>query len=297
MLPNNSPFMPYAVQRSVRMSTYEQKNQQQLFQDFKDFKASIEASIVREYQQRIDNLRDELADSRAEIRELRIRSFPKTSQNDLVEDHETSVSQESNNLYSESDQHQSHSVAPSIDQDQDSGPLAPSEETLRRYATTIAYSTYSMLCGTSDPALIQLLIEEDYLQKEQHISLGPKKMIDISGTEHNIAHLREKIAEGSSLFAARMIQSRGIIYPEITTNDQIRRLGPANIPAEELPVYWIVTLNNHGVVGWEEGCRLAGAYRRVFEEFGVNDVHCLVFESEVGLAHAGSECQTAYAME
>ncbi|KAK2614220.1 hypothetical protein N8I77_001066 [Diaporthe amygdali] len=275
------------------MPTYEEQQQQQLFQDFK---ASIEASIMRQYQQKINDLRDELADARAEIKELRIRIFSKTSENTLIANHETPLSQGSNDSSSESDHNQSCGVAPSTDQDQESDSPTSSEEALRRYATTIAYSTYSLLCGTSDPALVQLLVDND-LQKEPPISLGPKKMIDISGTEHNIAHLREKIAEGSSLFAARMIQARGIIYPEITTNDQIRRLGPANIPGEELPVYWIVTLNNHGVVGWDEGCRLAGAYRRVFEEFGVNDIHCLVFESEVGLAHAGSECQTAYAME
>ncbi|KAJ0114684.1 hypothetical protein J7T55_004928 [Diaporthe amygdali] len=264
--------------------------QQQLFQDFK---ASIEAPIRRHYQQKIDGLRDELADARAEIRDLRILSFPKTFQNNLAAVHETSMSQESNDSSSERDQNLLRGVAPSIDQDHDSDSPTPSEETLRRYATTIAYSTYSTLCGTSDHELIQLLVENDL--QEPHISLGPKKMIDISRTEHNIAYLRENIGEGSSLFAARMIQARGLIYPEVTTNDQVRRLGPANVPEEKLPIYWIVTFSNHGVVTWEEGCRLAGAYRRVFEEFGVDDVHCLVFESETSLP--GTEFQTAYTME
>ncbi|KAL1859483.1 hypothetical protein Daus18300_009628 [Diaporthe australafricana] len=270
------------------------QQEQQLLQDFKSFKASIEAPIVQKYQQEIDDLRDELAAARAEIRDLRSGHQAAQSPPFTVED--TLLTQESNDSSSESDEEMMCSVAPSTEHDQGRGPTAqaPSEETLRCYATTVAYSTYSKLCGTSDHALIQLLVDHD-LQKEPPKSLSPKKMIDISRTGHNIAYLREQIANSSSLFAARMIQARSLSHPEVTTDDQVRRLGPANVPTESLQIYWIVNFSHHGMVSWEDGCRLADAYRRVFEDFGAEDVHCLVFES--GPSHLDGEYQTAYSME
>lgn len=280
------------MKQCVKMSAGDQQ-EQQLLQNFKDFKANIEASIVQKYRQMIGSLHDELAAARAEIRDL--RSGLQTAQTTPSTTQEAPLTQESHDTSSDSDQDMCV-VAPSAERDQDEDPAvpAPSEETLRRYATTVAYSTYSMLCGTSDHALIQLLVEHD-LQNKSPKSLSPKKMIDISRTGHNITYLREQIANSSSLFATRMIQARSLVHPEVTTDDQVRRLGPAKVPGENLPIYWIVNFSHHGVVSWEEGCRLADAYQRVFEEFDAEDVHCLVFESGPGLLDG--EYQTAYSME
>lgn len=247
--------------------------QQQELPQAKRFKPSNEAFIVQRYREGFKQLRVELTAARAEIADLRSATRdPDSDQQDSL-----------------------NSPARFIDEnDRDSAPSAPSEETLRRYATTVAYSSYSMLCGTSDRSLTHHLFEND-LQKEPSSVLCPKKMIEIPRGEHNIAYLREQMAEGTSVFAARMTEARRPFDPQVTTDDQVRRLGPANIPSEKLPVYWIVTLGQHGVVDWEEGCSLARAYRRVFEDFGADDVHCLVFEGEPGLS--GSDDQKAYAME
>lgn len=255
--------------------------QQQELPQAKRFKPSSEAFIVQRYREVVKQLRNELTAARAEIADLRSATRdPNSDQQDSL-----------------------NSPAPSIDEndrdndrdyDRDSAPSEPSEETLRRYAMTVAYSSYSMLCGTSDRSLTHHLFEND-LQKEPSSILCPKKTIEISRGEHNIAYLCEQIAESTSLFAARMVEARRRFNPEVTTNDQVRRLGPANIPGEKLPVYWIVTLGQHGLVDWEEGCSLARAYRRVFEDFGAEDVHCLVFEGEPGLS--GGDEQKAYAME
>lgn len=129
----------------------------------------------------------------------------------------------------------------------------------------------SMLCGNSDRSLIRHLFGNN-LQKKQSKILCPKKMVEIPQGGHNIAYLREQIAEGASLFAASMTEARRRVHPEVTTDDQVRRLGPANIAGDNLPVYWIVTFSQQGVVDWEDGCSLARAYRRVFE-FGADDVH------------------------
>lgn len=271
--------------------------QQQELPQAKRFKPSNEASIVQRYREVVQQLRKELTAARAEIADL--RSATRDLPGHLITDRDTSLGQEDQLgrvSFPECDQQDSlNSPAPSIDEnDRDSAPSAPSEETLRRYATTVAYSSYSMLCGTSDRSLTYHLFEND-LQKEPSSVLCPKKMIEIPRGGHNIAYLREQIAEGTSLFAARMVEARRRFDPQVTTDDQVRRLGPANIPSEKLPVYWIVTLGQQGVMDWEEGCSLARAYRRVFEDFGAEDVHCLVFEGEPGLS--GSDDQKAYAME
>lgn len=272
------------------MSAHDQLQQEQ---GLKDSKANIEALIVQKYQQQVDQLRDELTAARAEIKEL--RSVPQTFPEELATDDEAMfVSRESHDSSSDGDQDSLYDAAPSIERGRDSALAAPSEETLRRYATTIAYSSYSMLCGTSDRSLIHHLFESD-LQKKPSSVLCPKKMIEIPRGGHNIAYLREQIAKGASLFAARMTEARRQVHPEVTTDDQVRRLGPANIPGDNLPTYWIVTLSQRGVMDWEDGCSLARAYRRVFEDFGAEDVHCLVFESETN--PSGGDDQKAYAME
>ncbi|KAG6366087.1 hypothetical protein INS49_000263 [Diaporthe citri] len=273
------------------MSAHNQ-SQQKLPQGFKDTKTHIKTPIVQKYQQQVQELRDELTAARAEIKNLRTvpQAFPENLAAD--DDEPLFVSRESHDSSSDSDQDSLYEAAPCIPQGRQSAPTAPSEETLRCYATTIAYSSYSMLCGTSDRSLIHRLFEAD-LQKEPSGILCPKKMVEIPRGGHNIAYLREQIAEGASLFAARMTEARRGVHPEVTTDDHVRRIGPANIPGDNLPVYWIVTLSQQGVVDWEDGCSLARAYRRVFEDFGAEDVHCLVFES----GPSGGDDQKAYAME
>lgn len=266
------------------------QQQQELFQDFKDFRANIEAPIVRKYQQQIDDLRDELAAARAEIKNLRTGS--QAAHRNLDADYEVSPSQGIYDSSSGNEEDSLYEASPSMDCD--SAPWAPSEDTLRCYATTIAYSQYSMLCGTSDPTLIHRLFEHE-LQKEPSSILCPKKMVEVPPGGHNVAYLHQQIVEGASLFAARMIEARRRVHPEVTTDDQVRRLGPANIAGDSLPVYWIVTFSRPGIVDWEEGCSLARAYRRVFEDFGADDVHCLVFESDPSLL--GDDGQKAYFMQ
>lgn len=272
--------------------------QQQELPQAKRFKPSNEASIVQRYREVVQQLRKELTAARAEIADL--RSATRHLPGHLITDRDTSMGHddlENHGSFPNDQQDSLNSPAPSIheddrDYDRDSAPPAPSEETLRRYATTVAYSSYSMLCGTSDRSLTYHLFEND-LQKEPSSVLCPKKMIEIPRGGHNIAYLREQIAEGTSLFAARMVEARRRFNPEVTTDDQVRRLGPANISGEKLPVYWIVTLGQQGVVDWEEGCSLARAYRRVFEDFCAEDVHCLVFEGGI----SGDDGHKAYAME
>lgn len=275
------------------MSAHEQ-SQQELAQGSKGSKANIKTSIVQKYQQQVDELRYELTAARAEIKNL--RSVPQAFPENLTadEDEVLFVSQEIHDSSPDSDQDSLYGAAPATQRGRDSAPTTPSEDILRRYATTIAYSSYSMLRGTSDRSLIHHLFETD-LRKEPSSILCPKKMVEVPRGGHNIAYLREQIAEGASLFAARMTEARHRVHPEVTTDDQVRRLGPANIPGDSLPVYWIVTLSQRDVLDWEDGCSLARAYRRVFEDFGAEDVHCLVFESETG--HSGDDDQKAYAME
>lgn len=147
-----------------------------------------------------------------------------------------------------------------------------------------------MLCGTSDPALIHLLLEHE-LQKEPSSILSPKKMIEVPPGGLNIDYLYEHIAEGASLFGRSVAEPT----PKVTTDNQVRRLGPANISRDSLPVYWIVTVSRPRVVDWEAGCSLARAYRRVFEDFGAEDVHCLVFEFEPSIL--GDNGQKTFALE
>lgn len=275
------------------MSAHEQ-SQQELVLASEGSKAKNKRTIVQNFKQQVRELRDELTAARAEIKNL--GSVPQASPENLSadEDEVLFVSQESHDSSPDSDQDSLYGAAPSIQRGRNSAPAAPSEDTLRRYATTIAYSSYSMLCGTSDRSLVHHLFETD-LKKEPSSILCPKKMVEIPRGGHNIAYLREQIAEGASLFAARMTEARHRVHPEVTTDDQVRRLGPANITGDSLPVYWIVTLSQRDVLDWEDGCSLARAYRRVFEDFGAEDVHCLVFESETG--HSGDDDQKAYAME
>ncbi|KAI7782449.1 hypothetical protein LA080_013448 [Diaporthe eres] len=275
------------------MSTHDQSQQGPL-QGSKRSKANIKTPIEQKYQQQIDDLRDELTAARAEIKNL--RRVPQAFPENLAEEDDEIlfVSRESHDSSSGSDQDSLYGAAPSIHDGRDSPPAAPSNETLKRYATTIAYSSYNMLCGTSDRSLTHHLFEND-LQKETSSILCPKKMVEIPRGGHNIAYLREQIAEGASLFAASMTEARRRVHPEVTTDDQVRRLGPANIPGDNLPIYWIVTLSQRGVLDWEDGCSLARAYRRVFEDFGAEDVHCLVFESET--SPSVGDDQKAYAME
>ncbi|KAK7721260.1 hypothetical protein SLS64_001556 [Diaporthe eres] len=275
------------------MSTHDQSQQEPL-QGSKGSKANVKTSIVQKYQKQVAELRDELTAARAEIKNL--RSVPQAFPENLAEgdDEILFVGRESRDSSPDRDQDSLYGAAPSIHDGRDSPPAAPSEETLKRYATTIAYSSYRMLCGTSDRSLTHHLFEND-LQKEPSSILCPKKMVEIPRGGHNIAYLRGQIAEGASLFAARMTEARRQVHPEVTTDDQVRRVGPANIPDDDLPVYWIVTLSQRGVLDWEDGYSLARAYRRVFEDFGAEDVHCFVFESETGLSDHDS--QKAYAME
>lgn len=107
--------------------------------------------------------------------------------------------------------------------------------------------------------------------------------------------LQSALEANKNALPAFTILRRRRVHPEVTTDDQVRRLGPANIPGDNLPVYWIVIFSQQGVVDWEDGCSLARAYRRVFEDFGADDVHCLVFESETSTSDHG--LQKAYAME
>lgn len=243
----------------------------------------------QKYQQQVEEQRNRLAGARAEARQA-----PSMFQH-IDADRETSPSQESSESSSITSQDSFCPVPPpSVAEDPSSAPAAPSEEILRRFAKTVAYSSYSRLCGTSDHSLIYHLFEND-LQKKPSSILDPKKMVEIPRTGHNIAFLRQEMNEGTSLFAARMAEARRQTHPEVTTDDQVRRLGPANIPGDSLPIYWIVTLSEQGVVDWEGGCSLARAYRRVFEDFGAEDVHCLVFESEHSFS--GVDGEKAYAIE
>lgn len=175
------------------------------------------------------------------------------------------------------------------------GPAAPTEETLKCFATTVAYSSYSRLCGTSDDSLIHHLFQGE-LRKESSAVFGPKKMIEIPHGRHNITFLRKELAEGAtSPFVTSMVEARRRVDPEVTTDDHVRRLGPAEILDDSLPIYWIVTFSQRGAIDWEGGCTLARAYRRVFEEFGTDEVHCLVFEYEEDVSGEGG--QKAFALE
>lgn len=263
---------------------------QELLQRYKEIQAKRQ-----KYRQQVQEQRNRLASARAETR--RSRSVSQDVPEDLDADCDMSPSQESYDSSYDSDQDSFHPVPPpSIAEAPSSAPAAPSEEILKHFATTVAYSTYSRLCGTSDGSLIHHLFETDpQMEKEPSAILGPKKMVEVPRTGHNIAFLREETTDGTSLFAARMAEARRQTHPEVTTDDQVRRLGPANIPEDGLPIYWIVAFNQQGVVDWEGGCSLARAYRRVFEDFGAEDVHCLVFERE--MAPSSGDAQKTYTME
>lgn len=272
------------------MSAYDQQ-QQELLQDKKNIKAR-----KKNYRKQLEKFRKELSTARAKTKKA--RSVSRDITEDLNKDREESPFYESHDDSSDSSEDSfcapTSVGTPSITENPGAPPAVPSEETLRRFATTVAYSSYRRLCGTSDRSLVYQLFEND-LQKEPSNILDPKKMVEVPLTGHKIACLREEISEGTSLFAARMIEARRRVDPEVTTDDQVRRLGPANVPDDSLPIYWIVTFSQQGVVDWEEGCSLARAYRRVFEDFGAEDVHCLVFESEHDIS--GVNGQQAYAME
>lgn len=272
------------------MSAYDQQ-QQELLQDKKNIKAR-----KQNYRKQLEKFHEEQSTARAKTRQA--RSVSRDVTEDINTDREGSPVHES---HDDSDNSSEYSVCvpttvgtASITENSGALPAVPSEETLRRFATTVAYSSYRRLCGTSDRSLIYELFEND-LRKEPTNILDPKKMVEVPRTEHKIACLREEMAEVASTFAARMIEARRRVDPEVTTDDQVRRLGPANVPDDSLPIYWIVTFSQEGVVDWEEGCSFARAYRRVFEDFGAEDVHCLVFESEQSVS--GIDGQKAYAME
>lgn len=290
----NSASWLHAAEPFLKMAA-DDHQQQELLERRKEIEAKRQ-----NYQNQVKVLH-ELSVARARTRQR--RSVSQDIPENLDTAREVSTSQESHDYSSNSGQDSFHDPAsditpsvgtPSIAGDPGAPPAVPSEETLKRFATTVAYSSYSRLCGTSDRSLVYQLFEND-LQKEPSNVLDPKKMVEVPRTGHKIACLREEIAEGASLFATRMIEARRRVDPEVTTDDQVRRLGPANFPGDSLPVYWIVTFGQQGVVDWEEGCSLARAYRRVFEDFGAEDVHCLVFESEHSVS--GVDGQKAYAME
>jgi hypothetical protein len=259
-----------------------------LLQRYQEIQAKRE-----KYQQQVEEQRRRLAGARASIRQA--CSASQAILDDLDANLGVLATQESYESSSDSG-HDPICPAPppSVAEDPISTPVAPSKEVLVRFATTVAYSSYSRLCGTSDDCLIDQLVEND--PKDPSAILGPKKMIEIPQAGHNIVFLRREVAAGApSLFATSMIQARRRVCPEVGTDDQIRRLGPADLPEHCLPIYWIITFSQNGVLDWQGGCDLARAYRRVFEDFGVDDVHCLVFECEADFS--SRHAQKAYAME
>lgn len=225
----------------------------------------------------------QLARSRARVKARRASSVSEDTPEGLDAERQISPSHECYNFSDDSGEDSVCPVPPpSIAESPSPIPVAPSEETLRQFATTVAYSSYSRLCGTSDDTLIRHLFGDE-LRKETAAILGPKKMVEIAQTDHNIAYLWTELAEGAaSPFVASMTEARRQIDPKITTDDHVRRLGPAEILDDSLPIYWIVSFSQcpWGGLDWEGGCSLARAYHHVFEEFGAGDVHCLVFECE-----------------
>ncbi|KAG8168041.1 hypothetical protein KVR01_003730 [Diaporthe batatas] len=253
-------------------------------------------SELQEKRQKVQEQAEKIAQARA--RGKRAPSVPNNFSENLDADREMTPGQEQKSYDSsvDSDEDMDYTVPPpSIAESPNSNPPAPSEEALRRFATTVAYSSYSNFCGTSDETLVRHLFE-DGLQNDSAVIFDPKKMIEINKTDHNIAYLWNELAEAAaSPFVASMTEARRRIDPGLTTDDQIRRFGPAEILNDSLPIYWIVTLSQRGVIDWEGGCSLARAYRRVFEKFGVDDVHCLVFEYETDLS--GEDSRKAFALE
>lgn len=237
---------------------------------------------------------DQIARARAQGR--RAHSTSEDHSEDLGTGREISSSQEGYDSSDDTGEDMGYTAPPpSIVETPRSGPAAPSEETLRRFATTVAYSSYSRLCGTSDDTLIRNLIDDE-LRKEPAAVLGPKKMIEIPQGEHNVAFLRQELAEGAaSPFAASMAEVRRQIDPEVTIDHQVRRLGPAEILDDSLPIYWIVTFSKQGMLDWEGGCSLARVYHGVFKEYGAEDVHCLVLDHETDLSC--EDRQKAFALE
>ena len=73
------------------MSSANEQEQQELLQNFKGFKDNMEAPIVRKYHQQVDDLCDELAAGRAQIKDLRAGS--QDAQGDLDAGYEVSPSQ------------------------------------------------------------------------------------------------------------------------------------------------------------------------------------------------------------
>lgn len=136
------------------------RSQQELRQGFKGSKAIIEARNLQEYQRQVEELRYELTAARAEIRNLRgvPQAFP---QNFAADDDEALfVRRESHDSFSDSDQDSPYCTTPSIHQGRKSAPAAPGEEALRRYATTIAYSSYKHALWHLRPLLDSSLVWE-----------------------------------------------------------------------------------------------------------------------------------------
>lgn len=262
---------------------------QKLLQSYEEIQAKRQR--VKEFVEQ-----SQLARSRARVKARRASSVSEDTPEGLDAERQISPSHESHNFSDDSGEDSVCPVPPpSIAESPSPIPVAPSEETLRRFATTVAYSSYSRLCGTSDDTLIRHLFGDE-LRKEATAILGPKKMAEIPQGGHNIAYLWNELAEGADTpFVTSMAEARRPFDPQVTTDDHVRRLGPAEILDDSLPICWVVTFSQQGAVDWEAGCALARAYHRVFEEFGAEDVHCLVFER--GLGSLSGDTGESYSIE